>query len=192
MPKDEKTDRDAILGCLGGDTGEFRVLVDRYGGRVLGLCWRYVGRLQDAEDLTQKTFVDVYSNLHKFDTRRPFWPWVSRIAINNCKDYFKSAQRAEQLTLNEKGIPEGVYPEEREDAETAHLETERRAILERALFKLPVKYRSVLLLKDFQELPYKEIERLLELPVTTLKIRVIRARKKLHKAVRRVLREMKR
>lgn len=189
MEENTNTDKRIILASLNGHPEDFRMLLDRYGSRVLSLCRRMVGAAHDAEDLTQKTFIDAYTKLHTFDVFRPFWPWLSRIAVNNCKDFFKSSKRKE-LPLNiECSSQEGIHPVKWDNPEKSRLMDERKSIIEQALMKLPTKYRAVLEMKDIQGLEYGEIEDILDLPITTLKIRTIRARKKLERAVELVISE---
>ncbi len=191
MCKEPESDKKIILASLNGHPEDFRIILDRYGSRVFSLCRRMVGKMHDAEDLTQKTFVDAYTKLHTFDLVRPLWPWLSRIAVNNCKDFFKSAKRKEVSSKPYCSSQDGIYPVKWDNPEKNHLVNERKAIMERALMKLPLKYRAVLEMKDIQELSYAEISDVLELPISTLKIRAIRARKKLEHAVEHVIFEMR-
>ncbi len=191
MGENTNTDKQIILASLNGHPEDFRVLLDRYGSRILALCRRLVGAAHEAEDLTQKTFVDAYTKLHTFDTLRPFWPWLSRIAVNNCKDFFKSSKRKEVPFNIDCSSQEGIHPVKWDNPEKTRLMEERRFIIEQALMKIPMKYRTVLEMKDIQGLDYCEIENVLDLPVTTLKIRTIRARKKLERAVDLVISEMR-
>ena len=180
IPPDEG---EVILSSRNGHPDRFRVLVNRYRRQVLSICYRMVGRWHEAEELAQQTFVDAFCKLETFDVGRPFQPWLCRIAVNNCKDYFKSKKRSEIPTDFDFSSQSGFQATGWDDPERRQLSRERVELLHKALLTLPIKYREVLILKDIEELAYKEIHAMLGLPITTLKIRVIRARRKLARAL---------
>lgn len=173
---------EAIRLSRDGQPHRFRTLVELYQRRVLSLCYRMVGRWHEAEDLAQQSFVDAFMRLDTFEIGRPFWPWICRIAVNNCKDYLKSRKRAE-LPCDPSLLPEPGVRDGASDPESIELRREREKLLMRALQALPTKYRVVLLLKDVEDMAYTEIENILGLPITTLKMRVIRARKKMAREI---------
>ncbi len=164
---------------LDGDVDEFQGLVERYQGSVRSICLRLLGQLADAEDMTQQTFFNAYDRLDRFDTDRPFAPWLFRIAVNNCKDHLKSHQRRERPSTMDVSAPDALHANAADDPEQACQRQQAQQRLARAVLKLPPKYRMVLVLKDIEELSYKEIRAILRLPITTLKIRVVRARARL-------------
>lgn len=162
---------------LDGQPDRFRDLVTRYQAPVLTLCLRMVGSFADAEDLTQQTFMDAFRKLGSFDRGRPFVSWLFRIAVNNCKDFLKSRKRSEHPTeIHGIAADEVLFGAPMGDPEQDLARRRESERLTRALFALPLKYREVLVLKDVQGLSYREIREILELPITTLKIRVVRAR----------------
>jgi len=181
-PPDKKLsqeEQEVIRLSLDGQPDRFRELVTRYQKGVLSLCFRMVGRYHEAEDLAQQSFVDAFAKLKRFDLERPFWPWLCRIAVNNCKDFLKSRKRLEVPSALEPSSQDALQPVTWDNPEAAQVRKERAEMLHRALLRLPVAYRTVLVLKDIEDLPYAEIRKILNLPVTTLKIRVVRARQKL-------------
>jgi RNA polymerase sigma-70 factor (ECF subfamily) len=145
----------------------------------LNLTYRMLGSRAEAEDLAQQSFVDAFTSLRAYNPEYKFSSWLYRIAINNCKDHLKSRKRSEQSLDGEVAPEEAAFAGGLPDAEhqVATRETELR--IGRALAELPVKYRTVLVLKDMQDLSYEEIRAIVRLPVTTLKIRVVRGRKML-------------
>ena len=137
----------------------------------------------DAEDLTQQTFIEAYRALARYDPQRPFATWLMRIAANNCRDHLKSHKRKETslsvAVSGEQAWQSGRVPSPEEQT-ISHRRAEQVAA---ALTCLNPKYRMPLILKDVEGLSYEEIREILDLPVSTLKIRVVRARAKLQELV---------
>jgi RNA polymerase sigma-70 factor (ECF subfamily) len=180
-PAVSQTDEeDALIArCLAGDSDAFRPLVVRYQRVVFSVSFRMLGSRADAEDVSQTAFVDAYAALDRFRSegrKNAFSTWVIRIAINRCKDVLKSKKRSEEPLEAEVSAPEAMFAHEVRDPEADLAAARARAQLEQALLRVPGKYREVLVLKDIEELSYEEIRAILQLPITTLKIRVVRAR----------------
>lgn len=178
-----------IARCLAGDVEAFRPLVHRYQRLVFSVAFRMLGGRADAEDIAQQAFVDAFNALDRYrpDGRpRAFSNWLLRIAVNRSKDVLKSKRRTEESL--ERDVPGDeaafAYAPPTPEANASH--GERRAHLGAALLKLPTKYREVLILRDAEDLSYEEIRGILRLPITTLKIRVVRARAMLRNLVERV------
>jgi RNA polymerase sigma-70 factor (ECF subfamily) len=171
--------------CLAGQVQAFRRLVERHQRGLVSLAYRMLGSRVEAEEIAQQSFVDAFVALRDFDPAYKFSSWIYRITINNCKDYLKSKKRTEQSLGEEVAQGEALFSAVLPDPERQLRERELAASLERALGELPIKYREVLLLKDVEQLSYQEIRSILRLPVTTLKIRVVRARRRLKQALER-------
>ncbi|MCK5796292.1 MAG: sigma-70 family RNA polymerase sigma factor [Deltaproteobacteria bacterium] len=185
MNREEEIRRDveAVRALRHGDQSAFRGLVDRYQQRVYATMFRMVRRAADAEDLTQQAFLEAYSALDRFDPTRSFLTWILRIAVNNGRDYLKSYKRRE---VPAEAAPEGVqamHAGQILGPEDEAIRRRRLRRLETALGALDEKYRTPLILKDIEGLAYHEIQQVLDLPLTTLKIRVVRAREKLRKEI---------
>jgi RNA polymerase sigma-70 factor (ECF subfamily) len=187
-PRDAEESR-LIARCLVGEVEAFRPLVQRYQRLAFSVAFRMLGSRADAEDIAQQTFVDAFNALERFRGERrthAFSTWLLRIAVNRSKDVLKSRRRTEEPL--DRDVPGGVaafaYDPLTPEAHAAS--GERRQHLETALLELPTKYREVLILKDAEDLSYEEIRAILQLPLTTLKIRVVRARAMLRDLVERV------
>jgi RNA polymerase sigma-70 factor, ECF subfamily len=168
-----------IARCLEGDGESFRPLVMRYQRVVFSVSFRMLGSRADAEDVSQQAFADAFAALDRFRSdgrKNAFSTWVIRIAINRCKDVLKSKKRSEEPLEAEVAAPEAMFAHEIRDPESDLAAARARVQLEQALLRVPAKYREVLVLKDVEELSYEEIRAILGLPITTLKIRVVRAR----------------
>ncbi len=178
------TDEAAIIAAvLGGDVDRFRALVIRYQGRLISTLHRLVGDRHIAEELAQQSFVDAFTALARFDAQRSFAAWLFRIAINNGKDWLKSHKRRERGILGKVASDRGAFSGRLPDPERAAVTGERIARLEAALAELPIEWREVVILKDVHELSYKEIREITDLPITTLKMRVVRGRAALRKVL---------
>jgi RNA polymerase sigma-70 factor (ECF subfamily) len=175
--------------CLAGDVEAFRPLVQRYQRLTFSVALRMLGSRADAEDIAQQAFVDAFNALDRFrgeGRRHAFSTWLLRIAVNRSKDMLKAKRRTEEPLDGD--IPGGAaafaYDPPTPEADASR--GERRARVEAALLELPTKYREVLILKDAEDLSYEEIRAILQLPLTTLKIRVVRARAMLRELIERV------
>jgi RNA polymerase sigma-70 factor (ECF subfamily) len=166
--------------CLAGDERAYRELVEQYQGQVYSLALRMVRRAEDAEDLTQETFVRMFRALPRYDPGRSFAAWLFTIASRLCIDHIRrrrvsaiSLTRREQDSDDEYQI-EVEDPGLRPDELTSHAEEERRAAA--LIDHLPPHYRIVVILRHQQDLSYEEIAEALHLPLGTVKARIHRAR----------------
>lgn len=180
---DSTRDARAVEAVRAGDLERFRELVDRHQRRVFGAMARMTGRRADAEDLTQQAFLEAYAGLAAYDTKRPFGTWILRIATNNCLDHLKSHKRREVPTEVESDGGGALHAGHIPGPEQELARKQRVAQLEVALQQLDDIYRIPLVLKDIEGLAYQEIQQVLDLPLTTLKMRVVRAREQLKKLV---------
>ena len=172
--------------CLHGDVEAFRPLVQRYQRLAFSVALRMLGSRADAEDIAQQAFVDAFNALDRFHgegRHHAFSTWLLRIAVNRSKDVLKSKRRTEEPLEREVGAGEAAFAYDPPTPEANAFNDENRAQLEAALLSLPTKYREVLVLKDAEELSYEEIRGILQLPITTLKIRVVRARAMLREII---------
>jgi RNA polymerase sigma-70 factor (ECF subfamily) len=177
-----------VARCLAGDVEAFRPLVQRYQRLAFSVAFRMLGSRADAEDIAQQAFVDAFNALDRFRStgrRHAFSTWLLRIAVNRSKDVLKSKRRTEEPLQHEVRGGEAAFAYDPQTPEANASSGERRARLEAAMLELPTKYREVLILKDAEDLSYEEIRGILQLPTTTLKIRVVRARAMLRQLVER-------
>jgi len=176
--------------CLRGDERAYRELVERYQPQVYSLALRMVRRAEDAEDLTQETFVRMFRALDRYDPTRAFGAWLMTIASRLCIDHIRRGKfRPNPLTRREPGTDEeysidvpdlGLRPDE----VVEHQEEERRG--QELIDSLPPHYRIVVLLRHQQQLSYEEIAEVLSLPLGTVKARVHRARALLKERIARM------
>jgi RNA polymerase sigma-70 factor (ECF subfamily) len=173
-------DAEVIRRCLEGDERAYRELVHRYERQVYSIALRMLRRVEDAEDLTQETFVRMVRALDRYDPTRPFPAWLFTIVTRLCIDHLRrrkwtpvSLFQVEPGTEDEFTI-EVEDPGLRPDELTSHNEEERRT--EALIQSLPPHYRIVVVLRHQQDLSYEEIAEALKLPLGTVKARIHRAR----------------
>jgi RNA polymerase sigma-70 factor (ECF subfamily) len=165
--------------CLAGDSESFRPLVQRYQRVAFSVALRMLGSRADAEDVSQQGFADAYAALDRFrgeGRASAFSTWLLRIVINRSKDILKSKKRTEAPLESDVAGEQAMFAHEPESPEAVLDRAQERQRMELALLRVPLKYREVLVLKDVEDLSYEEIRGILRLPITTLKMRVVRAR----------------
>lgn len=160
--------RELIHQCLQGDQSAMAELVDRYKHRVYALCYRMLGHRQDAEDVTQQTFLRVLKNLCRWDPQREFEPWLLAIAGNRCRTAL--AARARRGAVRPMSEP---VADPAPDPRSAELLAEE---LNLALQMLRPAHRQAFLLFHQQELSYEQIAEQLQRPIGTIKTWIHRAR----------------
>lgn len=177
-----------IARCLLGETEAFRPLVLAHQRLAFSISFRMLGSRADAEDVVQQAFLDAFNALGRFhgeDRAHAFSTWLVRIVVNRSKDVLKSKRRKTEGALggDDVATSAALFAHQPSSPDESTARGERRRQLEQALLAVPTKYREVLILKDVEELSYEEIRRVLRLPITTLKIRVVRARAMLRDAL---------
>ncbi len=168
--------RDLVKRCLAGDEAAMVELVDCFSGQVFGLCYRMLRQREDAEDITQETFVRVFGNLHRWDSERDFRPWLFAIAGNRCRSLLAQRMRRPKAQDLVEEPPDG-----RADPQAARNLAEEVSL---ALTHLREEYRQAFLLFHDQHLSYAEIGEVLDCPVGTVKTWVYRARRDLAQHLR--------
>jgi RNA polymerase sigma-70 factor (ECF subfamily) len=162
-----------------GDMDAFESLVRNYQGVIYALCRRLVGVHQAADDLAQEAFIKAYFSLSRFDTARPFYPWLRRIAANGAFNYLKSRKREFRLDESVAADPPKAFSAESSRPEEKAVRAEFEERFNRALESLPDDQRSVFVLRHFEDMSYREISRALGLPNGTVMSRLNRARRRL-------------
>jgi len=153
------------------DLDAFNELVNLYKGKLFTMLVRMVHSESEAEDLLQETFVRVWEHRRNFDDRYCFSTWVYTIAMNLGKNELRKRRKVRFLSLFDKEN----NPIEVEDKQAEH-SGGLSVLIDRAVQKLPARYREAFELRDLQELSYDEIGNVLGVPVGTVKSRVNRAR----------------
>jgi RNA polymerase sigma factor (sigma-70 family) len=176
-----ESDSDLLDRCRRGEEAAWRDLVARHTRKVFGLAYRFSGRVDEAEDLTQEIFVRVYQSLDRYkETDGTFAGWLMTVARHRAIDHYRR-RRLERSSRAED--PEAVdRAASTEDGPLRSLERhERIQFVHRGLRSLPPELREPLILFDLQGVPYEEISASLGVPLGTVKSRINRGRVELAK-----------
>jgi len=178
---------EALLARLrvGEDTA-FEELVRAYTSRLLAVARRILGSQEEAKDAVQETFLAAFQSLDRFRGEANLGTWLSRIAVNQCLMKLRSRRRKPEQSIED--LLPAFLPDGHQVRETALWEVstdtqvERNevfALVRQAIDQLPANYRTVLLLRDIEELSTEEVARMLGVTANTIKVRLHRARQAL-------------
>ena len=179
--------------CLDGDTGAWTELVVAQQRRVYALCYRFTASSHDAEDLTQDVFIKLYANLRSFDPAKgSFHTWITTLTRNLLVDHFRRSRQQRATDSIDAGWDQGNEAPRAEplvDQRTTPLEHAVQGQLERmvqnALAKVSPELREAVILRDLQDMDYKEIAEVLAIPQGTVKSRISRGRAELARLLER-------
>ena len=186
--------------CLDGDSSAWAEMVRLHHRRVYGLCYRFTGNATDAEDMTQEVFLKIYSNLGSFDGSRGSFPvWITTMTRNLLVDNFRRTKN-QRVTSSlddpgQGGEQDDLKPLDRLMAggPSPHdmaVRKELEVMVQRALAQVSVELREAVILRDLQDMDYKEIAQVLNIPEGTVKSRISRGRAELARLLDRNTREV--
>jgi RNA polymerase sigma-70 factor, ECF subfamily len=188
-----------IRRCIAGDAAAWEELVQRYHRRIYNICFRFAGTAADAQDLTQEVFIKMYRTLNTYDVERgAFITWVTAMTRNLLVDHFRRTKQ-ERLTDSL-----DATPSERDDAMplSEHIQDGRPSpdaraesgqlseAVHRALGRLSPDLREAVILRDLQEMDYKQIATVLKVPEGTVKSRINRGRAELARVLQRTYKQV--
>ena len=184
--------------CMDGDSGAWAELVRSHHRRVYGLCYRFTGNPADAEDLTQDVFLKVYSNLASFDLGRgSLQVWITTMTRNLLVDNFRRTKNLRATGSLDQGWDntEELKPVDRltSNGPSPHESAAKKELakmVQEALAKVSMELREAVILRDLQDMDYKEIALVLEIPEGTVKSRISRGRAELARLLERSKREV--
>jgi RNA polymerase sigma-70 factor, ECF subfamily len=172
--------------CLSGDQAAWELIVRQNWRKVFNVAYKFVGKHDEAEDLTQDIFLKIFKALNTFDRRANFQTWIISISRNLCIDHYRSVRKERQTIARDVDTGD-LQPASLERTPYAVAEhQDLRALLRQALETLPVTLRTAVVLRDLQELSYQEIADKLGLPEGTVKSRINRGRLELGRQLRRL------
>jgi RNA polymerase sigma-70 factor, ECF subfamily len=181
--------------CMAGDSQSWQQLVASQHRRIYAICYRFTGSGSDAEDLTQEVFLKLYKNLASFDTQKgSFQTWITTLARNLLVDHFRRTRlerASESLDASFDGEEDGptmadrlADPGQSQEQHVAGLELKVR--VQNALKQLSPELREAVILRDLEDMDYKEISQVLRIPEGTVKSRISRGRGELAKLLQRI------
>ena len=185
--------------CMAGDQRAWHQMVTSQHKRVYGICYRFTGSQSDAEDITQDVFLKVYRNLASFDqTKGSFQTWLTTLTRNMLVDQFRRTrlERAtDSMDVSVSGEEDGPTLSERladrrPSQEQNYAGLELKTKIQEALTKVSPELREAVILRDLEDMDYKEIALVLKIPEGTVKSRISRGRAELAKLLQRIERQV--
>ena len=180
--------------CVSGDAAAWQEIVQQFHRRIYNICYRFSGSADDAADLTQEVFIKMYRTLSTFDTTRAsFMTWVTTVTRNLLVDHFRKGKydritdsldatpgnQEDGLTLADQLEDGAASPEARMRSQ------ETQKLVHEALKRLSPELREAVILRDLQDLDYKDIAKVLNVPEGTVKSRINRGRTELARLLQR-------
>ena len=172
--------------CLAGDQAAWDLIVRQNWRKVFNVAYKFVGKHDEAEDLTQDIFLKIFKALASFDRRANFQTWIISISRNLCIDHYRSVRKERQTIAREVDTNDLQPASTDRGPYQAAEHQDLRGLLRQALQKLPLTLRTAVVLRDLQELSYQEIADRLGLPEGTVKSRINRGRIELAHQLRRL------
>jgi len=185
----ERLDSEAQLieRCLTGEDAAWEDLVKVYTRRVYAVCYRFTGTDGEAQDLTQEVFLRIFRNLKSFRSGEgSFQVWLGRLTRNLLIDHYRRTRPDRSTESIEEQLPmleERTAMSARTDGMLAGREASE--LLQKGLEKLSPELRETVILRDLEELEYREIAQVLQVPEGTVKSRLNRGRAELARVLRR-------
>lgn len=180
------TDEELIARFQKGDEQAYVELVNRYRDRLMNFAYRFVNDDEQAEDIVQDTLLKLYTHRHYYRNIAKFSTWIYTIAGNLAKTELRKRKRHKVTNLSQMGREEREYELPSVEAESGQIVHEQYAEkqIQQAIQTLPLHFRTVIILRDIQELSYEEISNIVDVPLGTVKSRINRARLQLQKALK--------
>jgi len=169
-----------VKGCQRGDAAAYTQLVENYQDALYNAAYRILADAEEAADATQSCFLKTIERIDTFDSSRPLFSWLYRIAINEAIDRSRKRSR---LT----GLEEEWVQDESAGIEQQLKDQQESADLQKTLMKLPTDARVVIVMKHFNGLSYAEMAEVLEIPDKTVKSRLYSARQQLKAELEKVV-----
>jgi RNA polymerase sigma-70 factor (ECF subfamily) len=181
-------DHSIVSRCLGGDEAAWEDLVRLHTRQVYGLCYRFTGSGHEAQDLTQEVFLRVFKTIKTFrSVEGSFGTWLARVTRNLLIDHYRRTRQERVTDSIEEQLPMLEEESASAPARPDHALAGREAseILQAALQKLSPDLREAVILRDLQEMEYREIADVLGIPEGTVKSRINRGRAELARLLRK-------
>ncbi|HYK73860.1 MAG TPA: RNA polymerase sigma factor [Pseudoneobacillus sp.] len=165
---------------LSGNKQAYAHIINKYKNPLYATILRMTKHPQDAQDLVQEAFIKVYHQLEKYDGSGEFAGWIYRVTINHCMDEFrKKRYQMKQVELTDEKLDNPNHPE------VVFLKKEKSRQLEKLVSTLPEDERIIILLRYVNELSYDEISEMVDTPISNVRNKLHRAKKKMRDTVKR-------
>ena len=170
------SDEKLILRFLEGDINAYNELVKRYKDRLLNFVFRYFNNVEQAEDVVQDTLIKLYTHANYYKNVAKFSTWIFTIAKNNALTELRKNKRKRTDSLY---TDDGRFLDIGSKEESLESKVQNEIAIDQLnkfLDEIPENFRIAVVLRDFQELSYEEISKILEIPIGTIKSRINRGR----------------
>ncbi len=176
----QRTDEELMTCFQRGDSTCFNLLVWRWQKAVTNFVYRFIGDEEESRDITQKVFLQVYKHAGKYKPTAKFSTWLYRIAINLCKNWIKKKKLGLLISLNksfedrngEAYNLEDTLPDPSPSLDAQIHQREVEHLIKKAILSLSEDQRVVVIMRQYQELPFAEIASVLDCPISTVKSRM--------------------
>jgi RNA polymerase sigma-70 factor (ECF subfamily) len=185
--------------CVAGDAVAWDEIVQRYHRRIYNICYRFAGSPDDAQDLTQEVFIRMYRTLNSYDVGRgAFMTWITTLTRNLLVDHFRKTKHdrlTDSLDTTASDNPDAMtlsdrIPDEGPAPDSGVQSRETRDAVHQALQKLSPELREAVILRDLQDMDYREIATVLKVPEGTVKSRINRGRAELARLLQRTYKQV--
>ena len=177
-----KTDEQLIKDFQGGNEGAFERLVNRYKNKIYNFIHRFVFDMDLAQDLTQDTFLKLYTHKHSYREIAKFSTWLYTIAQNLARTELRKKKRRQTYAVSDLSTEDREFALSSDsnviDDSKADME-DLSAIINICLEQLSEEFKTMIIFRDFQELSYDTISKIMDIPIGTVKSRINRGRFKL-------------
>jgi RNA polymerase sigma-70 factor (ECF subfamily) len=179
-------DQSIVSRCLSGDESAWEELVRLHTRHVYALCYRFTGGAAEAQDLTQEVFLRVFRTLKSFRSAEgSFGTWLARVTRNLLIDHYRRTRQERVTDPIEEQLPTLDLKAGSDQPDQALAGREASEVLQSALQKLSPELREAVILRDLQEMEYREIAQVLDIPEGTVKSRINRGRAELGRLLRK-------
>ena len=167
-----------IKECLNGNKESFSKIIRHYQKPIFKLCLHFLNSLQDAEDATMDIFLKIYSSLNSYNPDYKFKTWIFRIAINHITDILRKRKR-EKIAFSE--FPEKIAHNEPKTPEFIFFKKLEISKVKKAIKQIPLKYKTILMLKYYHDFSYEQVGKILNIPRNTVASLLFRGKQELRK-----------
>ena len=180
------TDEELIASFQNGNQQAYIELVRRYRDRLITFVFRFVGDMELSEDIVQDTMIKVYTHKHYYKEIAKFSTWIYTIAGNLAKTELRKRKRRKVTLLSQMNTDDRKYeiPSTELQSEDIVQGEYAERYIQKAILQLPLHFRTVVILRDIQELSYEEISKIVNVPLGTVKSRINRARLQLQQTLK--------
>ena len=185
--------------CVAGDAVAWEEIVERFNRRIFNICYRFTGSQDEAQDLAQEVFIKIYRTLKTYDVDKgAFMTWVATLTRNLLVDHFRKGKQDrltdsmdEPISSEDDSLSVADKLEDMGPTPDAKLQTrETQEMVQKALQRLSPELREAVILRDLQDMDYREIAVALKVPEGTVKSRINRGRTELARLLSRTYRQV--